>query len=293
MSIKPIDAEAVTVVSEPTPRAVLERAGEMARALLQVVEKTRDLQVQIGGRRYLRVEAWLTIAAFHGVSVAIDAVEKSDSGYVARASVLGRDGRVISRAEASCSRDEPTWKDRPDFALRSMAQTRATAKALRLVYSYIPVLAGFEATPAEEVEHLEQPPAPPQAQPRRGPAKPAPPPEDTRPREQKPSALQRFRAALSEAGWPEDKARDLWAPLWPAAQRWRDLTPQRQELLAEAAPHLIRLIRDHGLDGARHLIQELLAPPDLITAKDIADLAQGASILEPEQGTAGEVGNEH
>lgn len=48
-------------------------------------------------------------------------------------------------------RDERTWKDRDDYALRSMAQTRATSKALRGPLGFIVTLAGFEATPSEEM----------------------------------------------------------------------------------------------------------------------------------------------
>lgn len=40
----------------------------------------------------------------------------------------------------------------PTFQLRSMAQTRASAKVHRMVLGFVPVLAGFSATPAEEVE---------------------------------------------------------------------------------------------------------------------------------------------
>jgi hypothetical protein len=43
--------------------------------------------------------------------------------------------------------EEPT----PLFQLRSMAQTRACAKALRNVLAFVPVLAGYAPTPAEEM----------------------------------------------------------------------------------------------------------------------------------------------
>lgn len=47
--------------------------------------------------------------------------------------------------------DETNWRGKPLFQLRSMAQTRACAKALRNVLAFVPVLAGYEATPAEEM----------------------------------------------------------------------------------------------------------------------------------------------
>lgn len=143
----------------PTPDETLRSSSEMARALLRVVESSPQLQVTISGRKYLRAEAWQLIAAFAGCTVSVESVEElpDRGGFVARAVVYDRHGKIISRAESECSRDEPSWKDRPSFALRSMAQTRAVAKALRLVFAFVPALAGFQPTPAEEMESDETP----------------------------------------------------------------------------------------------------------------------------------------
>jgi hypothetical protein len=45
----------------------------------------------------------------------------------------------------------------PLFQLASMAQTRANAKVLRNVLSWVVVLAGYGTTPAEEIEHMVRP----------------------------------------------------------------------------------------------------------------------------------------
>lgn len=257
-------------VVELSPRDVLRRASEMARALVDVVSRARGLEVTISGRKYLRVEAWMTIAAFHNTSVIIDFVRKEDDdSFVARASVVSRDGRVVSSAEASCSRDEPSWRDRPDYMLRSMAQTRAAAKALRVAYAYVPVLAGYEATPAEEVDgeapddvEVEE-------------VKPTTNPPPTPPQRshglgfvgRRPRALSAFLFALREAGWPEKDAKLVWQVIWPEVERWRDLTPYQQELVSEVAPFLIRLVSRYGLEPARKLLQPL--PLDLMDASAI------------------------
>jgi hypothetical protein len=60
----------------------------------------------------------------------------------------------ISAAEAMCLNDEPNWKTKPLFQLRSMAQTRSCAKALRNVLAWVVVLAGYRATPAEEIQDM-------------------------------------------------------------------------------------------------------------------------------------------
>lgn len=44
----------------------------------------------------------------------------------------------------------------PLFQLRSMAQTRATGKICRLNFGFVPALAGFRSTPAEEMEEPKQ-----------------------------------------------------------------------------------------------------------------------------------------
>jgi hypothetical protein len=51
--------------------------------------------------------------------------------------------------------DEPV----PLFQLRSMAQTRSNAKALKNRFAWIVVLAGYSATPAEEMIRHDDPPA--------------------------------------------------------------------------------------------------------------------------------------
>ena len=58
----------------------------------------------------------------------------------------------MGAAEAECNSVEANWRNKPDFQIRSMAQTRAMAKALRSKYGFVAVLAGAEATPAEEME---------------------------------------------------------------------------------------------------------------------------------------------
>lgn len=268
MSLVPTEHQnTVPDTAYPTdPRHVVDRAARMAQVLLEVVQRAKDLEVHIGGRRYLRAEAWMTVAAFHSATVTVDSVDAlpDGKGYVARASVHARDGRVISSAESSCSRDEPAWQNRPDYALRSMAQTRAAAKALRLAFAYIPVLAGFAPTPAEEVEEQQS-------------LRPQPQPSARNRAKENP--LSQFRAAMAQEGWPESRARELWAVLWPEAQRWRDLSASQQALVAEAAHALIRLVRDHGPEGARRMAEELLPPGELVTAQQIAELASGANVL--------------
>lgn len=141
------------------PEAVLAEAAKAARALARVLESKKD-KVMINGVQYLEFEDWQTLARFYGVTAKVIATTpvmsptaKVDTviGYEARAVAVRPDGTEISAAEAMCLNDERNWEDKPLFMLRSMAQTRACAKALRNILGWVTILAGYEATPAEEM----------------------------------------------------------------------------------------------------------------------------------------------
>ncbi len=65
--------------------------------------------------------------------------------------VFDRNGIIRGGAEAYCMRDEPNWRQKPIHQLISMAGTRAVSKSLRLLLSWVVVLAGYDPTPYEEL----------------------------------------------------------------------------------------------------------------------------------------------
>lgn len=82
----------------------------------------------------------------------VQVIDRAGSGgWEARVEAHTLAGDIVGSAEAECRWDEWSWRDRDSHALRSMAQTRATAKALRMPLGFIVELAGFSATPAEEM----------------------------------------------------------------------------------------------------------------------------------------------
>lgn len=138
------------------PQDVLTEARNAAQALVQVIEGKKK-PVKFNGETYLEFEDWQTVARFWGATVQTREtrfVEFGDvQGFEATAEVfLVATGQVISRAESMCLNDEPNWNRKPLFQLRSMAQTRAAAKALRNVFAWVVVLAGYKPTPAEEMD---------------------------------------------------------------------------------------------------------------------------------------------
>ena len=144
-----------------SPKAVVAQATSVARALARVLE-SRRLYSEIHGRRFVRVEGWTLLGSMLGVFPRVVWTRRIEQGWEARVEVVTLGGQVVGAAEAQCTRLESSWQGRDEFALRAMAQTRATSRAMRLPLGFVPILAGYEATPAEEItaEMLEDRPAP-------------------------------------------------------------------------------------------------------------------------------------
>lgn len=140
------------------PEEVLEEAKTAAVALQRVIEQ-KPKKVVINGEIYLTFEDWQTLAKFYGLTVGVDSTEYVEfgdvKGWEAAAIVRNGAGVNVSRAEGMCLNDEKKWSTRDNYQLRSMAQTRACAKALRNVLGFVSVLAGYAATPAEEMDGVK------------------------------------------------------------------------------------------------------------------------------------------
>ena len=138
--------------------ALVSGAAELAGQLAIIINK-QNLATVIKGKRFVNVEGWTTLATMLGVTAREVCTVEQEGIYVATVELVRMsDGACISRASAECgSPDEldkygkPIWSNRPRYARRSMAQTRATGKACRLAFSWIMSLAGYEPTPAEEM----------------------------------------------------------------------------------------------------------------------------------------------
>jgi hypothetical protein len=147
------------------PELVLEEAQKAAQAIKKVIE-AKPKKVQFQGKTYLQFEDWQTLGRFYGVTAIVRNTKFTEfgdgdmkvSGFEATAeALLVSTNQVVSSAEALCLDDEKNWKGKPLFQLKSMAQTRACAKALRNVLAWVVVLAGYAPTPAEEMDGQTRP----------------------------------------------------------------------------------------------------------------------------------------
>jgi hypothetical protein len=143
---------ALGTLQADTPKALVTGATAIANELAQLI-RTRKLAVNIQGREFVKVEGWTVLGALLGVIAREESViEREDGSYLATIQLVRmKDDVIVSRGSAECGMDEPTWANRPKYARRSMALTRATGKASRLAFSWIMALAGYEPTPAEEM----------------------------------------------------------------------------------------------------------------------------------------------
>jgi hypothetical protein len=164
------------------PIQVVETARRVAGALVPILIEQKLFKV-INGRKFVYVDGWTTMTAMLGVFPHVvwsRRVPHEDACiYESRVEMRTVHGHVISAGEAMCSSREENWADREEFQIRSMAETRAVGKACRVGFAWILKLAGYEGTPAEEMDGINPEPAPDRT-------KPPPPPPPAPPKAEEP-----------------------------------------------------------------------------------------------------------
>lgn len=133
-----------------------EGANEIAKTIKHYATQN-ELVENIKGKPYPMVEAWQYAGLLLGLFPRVTKVEDLSKGdeikYRAEVEVINKQtGEVMSSGIAICSNKESKKKYFEEYAICSMAQTRATGKAFRLLMGWMFKLAGFEGTPAEEME---------------------------------------------------------------------------------------------------------------------------------------------
>lgn len=144
------------IVLDPTHS--IDRARQIANPLAKLIND-RKLFTVISDKKYVWVEGWTTMGAMLGVLPSIIDTKRLDDAptWEAKAVIKSVDGREYTSADAMCSAKEKRWVGRDEYAIRSMAQTRAISKCYRLAFGWIMKLAGYEPTPAEEItEEMSQ-----------------------------------------------------------------------------------------------------------------------------------------
>lgn len=120
------------------------------------VEKNQ-LTTKIKGKLYPHVEAWQFSGALLGLFPRlvelIDLSKERIYKYRATVEIVETaSGKVVGSGVAICTNLEQSKKYFDEYAIASMAQTRATGKAFRLCIGWILKASGYEATAIEEME---------------------------------------------------------------------------------------------------------------------------------------------
>lgn len=131
----------------------------LAQDLAKFIKENR-LFHNIQGKAYVNVEGWQYAGARLGILPIIEELRRieSENGelkYQAEVKLLNlRNQQVVGSGFAICSNKEFGKKSYQEFAIASMAQTRAIGKAYRNILAWIIRAAGYEPTPAEEMDYM-------------------------------------------------------------------------------------------------------------------------------------------
>lgn len=137
-------------------------AYELSKSLKKVIVEN-NLFTNIKGKNYVNVEGWQLAGAFTGIFPKVKSVERvmadtDEIKYRAEVSLFNiKDGKTVGYGVAFCSGKEYSKRNFDEYAIASMAQTRAVSKAYRLTLGWLMKLAGYEATPADEMPDDSKP----------------------------------------------------------------------------------------------------------------------------------------
>ena len=144
------------------PADFVSKSQEYAKALVDVVEN-QQLYANIQGKKYVTFEGWQFLGSMLPTAITpqtefTEEVKDKDTGEVlgfkARVLALDVNGNQRGASESVCMYAERNWNGKDANHLMSMAQTRASSKALRMALSSIVKLAGYEPTPKEEMDGI-------------------------------------------------------------------------------------------------------------------------------------------
>lgn len=128
--------------------------------LKEIIVKNK-LFTNVKGKNYVNVEGWQIAGAFTGIEPIVEKIENLSEGdtirYRAEVALYDtkREGAKCGMGMAICTNKEAGKKQFEEYAIASMAQTRAIGKAFRLKLGWLMKLAGYEPTPAEEIAEAE------------------------------------------------------------------------------------------------------------------------------------------
>jgi hypothetical protein len=143
-------------VNIQSPKAMSDFSKELKKFIIQ-----NNLYSPIKDKNYVHVEGWQFAGASLGLFPIIEKVEDVSPGigeikYRAEVKLIRiGTGETVGYGVAICSNKEAKKSSFDEYAVASMAQTRAVGKAFRLSIGWVMKLAGYEATTVEEMDGVK------------------------------------------------------------------------------------------------------------------------------------------
>ena len=130
---------------------------DLAKDLAKFI-KDNKLTTNVQGKEFVNVEGWQYAGSRLGIVPIVEHVinvsNEQEMKYQAKVTLYDmRHGTTVGAGFAVCSNKESGKKFYQEFAIMSMAQTRAIGKAYRNCLAWIIRAAGYEPTPAEEMDY--------------------------------------------------------------------------------------------------------------------------------------------
>lgn len=126
---------------------------------LKTLIVNNHLYQNIKGKNYVLVDGWQVAGGLLGITAQVESLEnQSDEKiikYRAEVSLVDTNGNKVGSGIAICTNKESGKGNFEEYAVASMAQTRATGKAYRLKLGWLMKIAGFESTPFDEIVKKE------------------------------------------------------------------------------------------------------------------------------------------
>lgn len=128
---------------------------EMSAVLKKHVVK-HELYTNIKGKNYAHVEGWQFAGGLIGliprVEEIVDLSNDKEIKWFCKVNIYTmKDEKLMGTGYSVCSNKESKRRNADEYVIMSMAQTRAIGKAYRNILGWVMKLAGYEATPAEDM----------------------------------------------------------------------------------------------------------------------------------------------
>jgi len=133
--------------------------SQMAKVLQKHIGD-QGLSTNIGGKNYTNVEGWQFAGGLLGYMPRVKNVENLSTGTEKKwradvELVRIKDNMIMGNGSALCSSLEVKKRSFDEYAIMSMAQTRAIGKAYRNLIGWVMKMAGYEGTPREEMGKVD------------------------------------------------------------------------------------------------------------------------------------------